>query len=75
MAEEIEASDNGAYDKTYVLLADIDMTGVDWTPVSNTFYGVLDGNGHTISNLILLHYHFQFLISAVSNEANNHISF
>lgn len=51
MAEEIEASDNGAYDKTYVLLADIDMTGVDWTPVSNTFYGVLDGNGHTISNL------------------------
>ncbi len=34
----------------YQLTCDIDMTGIDWTPMSN-FSGVLDGNGYTISNI------------------------
>ncbi len=34
----------------YVLGEDIDMTGISYNP-SGTFKGVLDGNGHTISNL------------------------
>lgn len=34
---------------SYVLEADIDMTGVDWLPVP--FSGTLDGAGHTIYNL------------------------
>lgn len=33
----------------YVLMKDIDMTGVNWVPTS--FSGVLDGNGHSLLNL------------------------
>ncbi len=39
---------NGA--NRYYLSADIDLTGVVWTPITN-FSGVLDGRGFTISNL------------------------
>ncbi|MBR0208342.1 MAG: Ig-like domain-containing protein [Oscillospiraceae bacterium] len=34
---------------SYALAADIDLAGVDWTPVA--FSGKLDGRGHTIYNL------------------------
>lgn len=34
----------------YILMADIDLAGAEWTPLSG-FTGSLDGNGHTISNL------------------------
>ena len=34
---------------SYVLTADIDMSGEDWTPIP--FYGTLDGSGHTLYNL------------------------
>lgn len=34
----------------YILMADIDLAGVPWTPVVG-FDGSFDGNGHTISNL------------------------
>jgi hypothetical protein len=33
----------------YILTGDIDMSGIEWTPLS--FCGVLDGEGHTIYNL------------------------
>lgn len=36
-------------DKYYKLTDDIDLGGREWTPIAY-FYGVLDGNGHTISN-------------------------
>lgn len=36
----------------YYLSADIDLTGVTWTPITN-FAGVLDGRGYTISNLTI----------------------
>lgn len=51
---------NGAATKgnTYELTADLDMTGVAWTPIGNVaaypgraFQGTFDGKGHTISNL------------------------
>ncbi|MBO7684738.1 MAG: hypothetical protein J6V72_00045 [Kiritimatiellae bacterium] len=40
---------------TYVLTADLDLAGIDWTPLCQDSYtpfsGTLYGNGHTISNL------------------------
>ncbi len=33
----------------YVLTCDLDLSGIDWTPIP--FSGTLDGNGHTIYNL------------------------
>lgn len=35
---------------SYVLTADLDLAGEDWTPIA-TLKGKLDGQGHTISNL------------------------
>ncbi len=40
--------------KSYILEADLDLTGVDWTPIgtlAKPYRGIFDGNGHTISNL------------------------
>ncbi|NLC72229.1 MAG: hypothetical protein GX684_00430 [Ruminococcaceae bacterium] len=36
-------------DKSYVLMADIDMGEKDWVPIA--FAGTLNGNGHTLYNL------------------------
>ena len=56
----------GEYDEKTIVVsleADLDMTGVDWDPISNvfdsnynllhSFKGKFNGNGHTISNLDL----------------------
>lgn len=40
--------------KTVKLTDDIDLQGEEWTPIGrsgNTFQGIFDGDGHTISNL------------------------
>ncbi|MCL2718229.1 MAG: hypothetical protein FWE14_05560 [Lachnospiraceae bacterium] len=37
-------------DGNYRLVADIDLGGTTWVPIS-TFHGMFDGNGHTISNI------------------------
>ena len=37
---------------SYILTYDPDLTGVTWTPITG-FSGTLDGNGHTISNLLI----------------------
>ena len=47
---------DGFAGKTVELLADIDMSGIDWSvnigdDCNATFDGIFDGNGHTISNL------------------------
>ncbi len=39
---------NIASDGKYVLFADLDLGGIDWSPIS--FRGHFDGNGHTVSN-------------------------
>lgn len=58
----------GAY---FVLTADLDMTGVDWTPIGNMvdmenyttlFLGTFDGQGHTVSNLT--YENDQFIVGA-----------
>ena len=36
---------------SYILMADLDMTGISWTPID--FSGSFDGNGHAILNLFL----------------------
>lgn len=41
---------------SYKLANNIDLSGVTWTPIGTTtagFHGTLDGNGKTISNLVL----------------------
>lgn len=41
-------------DLVATLAGDIDLTGVEWTPIGNEdipFYGTFDGSGHTISGL------------------------
>jgi len=48
-AAELQAM-NGS--NKYYLTADINLTGVVWTPIVN-FTGVLDGRGYTISNLTI----------------------
>jgi uncharacterized repeat protein (TIGR02543 family) len=43
-------------DAHYILNNDLDLTGVEWTPIGDEttpFSGVLDGNNHTISHLTL----------------------
>ncbi|MDR2650667.1 MAG: chitobiase/beta-hexosaminidase C-terminal domain-containing protein [Clostridiales bacterium] len=40
--------------KTYILAADINLSGTSWTPIGNEtipFKGVFDGNGHSITGL------------------------
>ena len=46
---------NGA-GKTVELLCDVDLDGQEWTPIgtsANPFNGTFDGQGHTISNLVI----------------------
>jgi hypothetical protein len=43
---------NGNLSGSYVLTADIDLAGTDWTPLGN-FTGTLDGAGHVIRNMTI----------------------
>ncbi len=45
------------FDMTIVLTADIDLTGYTWVPLDGYAfdYTTFDGNGHTISNMEILH--------------------
>lgn len=47
VSELVEASSNTT--GNYKLMADIDMSGIEWTPWD--FSGTFDGNGHSILNL------------------------
>lgn len=49
----LEELQNMSMTKKYRLMQDIDCGGMEWTPISSSFEGVLDGNGHTISNFII----------------------
>lgn len=85
-ADELKMFGTGEYglDRCYSLTADIDMTGITFTPVGavaggNTestysgeeFEGTFYGNNHTISNLAIegTDYNFQGLFGWVSNSA------
>jgi len=63
-------------DTNYKLIDDIDLSGIDWTPIRNEIKGVFDGNGHKISNLTivadgLLPYSEVGLISTFSGIVEN----
>lgn len=52
---------NNHSDLNYLQMNDIDLTGIDWTPIGSRFYpgfelgfdGTFDGNGYLISNLTI----------------------
>ena len=48
-AEELKKLQGQALVLNYELKADIDLGGMEWTPVA-IFYGTFDGNGYTVSN-------------------------
>ena len=48
-AEELERLQGQTLVLSYELNADIDLGGMEWTPVA-IFYGTFDGNGYTVSN-------------------------
>ncbi len=48
--EDLQALSNSEGD--YQLTGDIDLTGIDWTPIEN-FTGKFSGGGHTIKNLTI----------------------
>ncbi|MCM1067843.1 MAG: hypothetical protein NC418_09760 [Muribaculaceae bacterium] len=57
IAAAVNAGDNFK-GKTVLLMADLDLKGIAWTPIGNvlaypsvSFNGIFDGRGHTISNL------------------------
>ena len=49
-AAEFQSLINANLDGKFILMNDIDLSGVSWTPIQN-FTGTLDGNGYTIKNL------------------------
>ncbi len=52
-AEQLAAISNNL-SGNFKLVADIDLAGIDWTPIGSSnspFVGTLDGNGHSIKNL------------------------
>lgn len=55
--EELLAFAQIANSTNAALAADIDLAGINWTPIcnngTNDFYGIFDGNGKTISNLTI----------------------
>ncbi len=46
--DDLRLMEKDCYGK-FILMRDIDMTGIDWKPFD--FYGTLDGNGHALINL------------------------
>lgn len=63
--------------KTYELTADLDMTGVEWTPIGNvdaypgrSFQGIFDGKNHTISNLKCIDHTVNYACAALFGSAS-----
>jgi len=52
---KLTVESDGAAGKTFVLKADIDLDGANWTPIN--FKGTLDGNGYAIKNVTVAGYH------------------
>ena len=58
------------------LMADIDLSGVNWEPVAfgdnNIHYtGIFDGNGHTISNLTITNRYFNYYCGMFGRVGTN----
>ena len=66
---------NAGYDFSninVVMTNDIDMSGIEWTPIGNTsghaFTGTFDGKGYTISNLTSTHYTGEEIVTSSSGD-------
>ena len=57
----------------YIVMNDIDMSGFNFVPISGTFQGTINGQGHTISNLTISSNsgHFGIFESAKNIEVKN----
>lgn len=67
-ADLVNKGDDDFSGKTVKLTADIDMTGVDYTPIGwynnvgntgNAFSGTFDGNGKTVSNVTVSNHYWE----------------
>ncbi|MBQ8467608.1 MAG: hypothetical protein IJ546_07955 [Prevotella sp.] len=65
---------------TYELTVDLDMTGVNWTPIGNlaaypsrSFQGTFDGKGHTIGNLTCVDNTVNYATAALFGSTKNGI--
>lgn len=65
---------------TYELTVDLDMTGVNWTPIGNlaaypgrSFQGTFDGKGHTIRNLTCVDNTVNYATAALFGSTKNGI--
>ena len=52
VGKDLNELDTRVVGKAFALTADLDMSGINFTPI-NSFSGVLDGRGHTISNFTI----------------------
>ena len=50
MTQLSQANQAGKY---FLLKADLDFANFEWQQVGQKFYGILDGDGHVISNLTI----------------------
>ena len=65
------ALSNSSSSAKVMLMNDIDMSGVSWTPISS-FAGTFDGNGYTISNLNITSSEYKVgLIGTLSGSVEN----
>lgn len=65
------ALSNSSSSAKVMLMNDIDMSGVSWTPISS-FAGTFDGNGYTISNLNISSSEYKVgLIGTLSGSVEN----
>lgn len=54
--DTIQALQEMEMNLSYKLVADLDLTGIEWMPLGDytlPFMGIFDGNGHTISNMTI----------------------
>lgn len=59
----LEDLKNMEMNKSYILMADLDLSSEEWTPIgsfTDPFLGNFDGNNHSISNLTISEYNQDF---------------
>ncbi len=67
---------NMELNKSYRLVTNIDLTGIEWNPIGSynePFMGIFDGNGYTISNLTITNknQYLNGLFAYVTGEVKN----
>ncbi|MCD8196580.1 MAG: tetratricopeptide repeat protein [Lachnospiraceae bacterium] len=68
LAESVNSGESYGY-QYYILMADLNLAGIEWTPIGTEeeFRGEFDGNGHTIQGLyITAEYEYTGLFGQIS---------